>query len=214
MAIIALVGKTASGKDTIARYITETYNIPQVVSFTTRPIRPSEQNGREHYFVSKERMAELVADNKNLFAYTKFPETGYEYCASLDEEQQKHDWVYIIDPPGIEYLKEKHPEMEVLAIYVKLPEEEIIKRATKRGDNAEAIQARLNSERDIMNGYVRSGQWDAVVNNFVSKESALHQVDGILQKHLGLEPANTIDDIDDIELGLLPGEAEDDIEME
>jgi guanylate kinase len=203
MAIIALVGKTASGKDTIARYITETYHIPQVVSYTTRPIRPSEQDGREHYFISEEKMAELVADDKNLFAYVKFPETGYEYCASLDKDEQAQDWVYIIDPVGIQYMKEKHPEMDVVAIYVDLPEEEILKRAAGRGDSPEAVRARLDSEREMMDDYHKGGGWDAVIRNTMPLESVLRKVDTVLDVMLNQEPEEAIGGMDEPEMECL-----------
>ena len=65
--IICLLGETASGKDTIAKYITKTLDIKQVVSYTTRPIRSNEQNGREHWFISKEEMAE-IKKNQHMFA--------------------------------------------------------------------------------------------------------------------------------------------------
>ena len=58
--IIAIVGKTSSGKDSLAKYIKEYYDIPAIVSYTTRPKRESETNGIEHWFISKEEMAELL----------------------------------------------------------------------------------------------------------------------------------------------------------
>lgn len=59
LTIIALIGKTSSGKDTVARYIKASYGINQIVSYTTRPMRSHETDGVEHYFVSKERMTEV-----------------------------------------------------------------------------------------------------------------------------------------------------------
>ena len=37
--IIAVIGKTSSGKDTVAKVLNEKYGIPSVVSMTTRPKR-------------------------------------------------------------------------------------------------------------------------------------------------------------------------------
>ena len=45
MTIIALEGKTASGKDSVAKFIEASYGIKQVVSYTTRPKRDYEKDG-------------------------------------------------------------------------------------------------------------------------------------------------------------------------
>ena len=49
--IIALVGPSGSGKTTLSLYLQEMLNIPAICSYTTRPMRRGEQNGREHWFV-------------------------------------------------------------------------------------------------------------------------------------------------------------------
>ena len=63
--IIALQGKTSSGKDSAARYIREIYGIEPVISFATRPIRDSEVEGREHYFINDEQMMFLINELKD-----------------------------------------------------------------------------------------------------------------------------------------------------
>ena len=57
--IICLVGKTGTGKDTIAKFLYETFGIESICSYTTRPKRDYEINGVEHYFIDKEKMAYL-----------------------------------------------------------------------------------------------------------------------------------------------------------
>ena len=66
--IIFVVGKTSSGKDTVAKYIKERYNIPIICSYTTRGMRDYEEDGVQHYFISKERMQEIL-DNEKVIAY-------------------------------------------------------------------------------------------------------------------------------------------------
>jgi guanylate kinase len=81
--IYAIVGKTSSGKDTIAKHLSWRWNIPIVCSATTRPMRKYETNGKEHWFVTKEKMAELK-NSPHVIAYTKMPYTGIEYAATTD----------------------------------------------------------------------------------------------------------------------------------
>ena len=51
--IIAIVGPSGSGKTTLAEYFQRQFCIPTIVSYTTRPMRAGEANGREHWFVGK-----------------------------------------------------------------------------------------------------------------------------------------------------------------
>ena len=57
--ILALFGKSASGKDSIQKWIVSNY--PQltnkIVSCTTRPPRSGEQDGVDYFFLSNEEFA-------------------------------------------------------------------------------------------------------------------------------------------------------------
>lgn len=58
--IFYLIGKTASGKDTLYRRILE--NCPELRTYTmysTRPMRPGEQNGSSYYFVTEQELLEF-----------------------------------------------------------------------------------------------------------------------------------------------------------
>lgn len=55
--IFYLMGKSASGKDTIYKKVKEQMlKLKTIVIYTTRPIREGEQNGREYYFVDDEKL--------------------------------------------------------------------------------------------------------------------------------------------------------------
>lgn len=159
--IICIIGKTATRKDTLAKYLEKYFNIPPVVSYTTRPKRDYEVDGVQHYFVSKEEMAKLK-EQDDIIAYTKIEKSGYEYCATVSA--LKGDIVtYIINPDGInwmmEHIKDKS-EVKLITIYMHMDEDSIIESATNRGDNLEAIKARLDSEREEMDKYFESKQYD------------------------------------------------------
>ncbi len=58
--IFYLMGKSASGKDTIYKKVKEQLpELKTVVIYTTRPIREGEQEGVEYFFVDDDRLQEL-----------------------------------------------------------------------------------------------------------------------------------------------------------
>ena len=67
--VIALFGKSASGKDTIQKWICSTFDwVHGIVSCTTRPIRENEQEGIDYYYLTNEQFAEKVLNGDMLEA--------------------------------------------------------------------------------------------------------------------------------------------------
>lgn len=64
--LFCIMGKSASGKDTIFKKLTqdENLNLKRVVSYTTRPMREGEQEGVEYHFVTAQRLEELQKEGK------------------------------------------------------------------------------------------------------------------------------------------------------
>ncbi len=62
--LFVLVGPAGVGKNTIMKHVMEKLPIlHQLPTVTTRNIRPGEQEGREHLFVSLDKFQEILADN-------------------------------------------------------------------------------------------------------------------------------------------------------
>lgn len=180
--IIALLGKTSSGKDTAARYIKEKYGIEPVVSYATRPKRDGEIDGREHYFVSDETMDEITSDKDSLLAFVQFPKTGYRYCASTKDLDDGDVKTYIIDPSGLEWLKQNRPDVKVVSVYFKLPEDIIRERALKRGDDPADIEKRLDSERTMFSEFENAGEYDIEICTDDTPENIQTKLDEFLEK--------------------------------
>ena len=63
--IFYLMGKSASGKDTIYKKVKERMpELKTIVIYTTRPIREGEKNGREYYFVDDKKLKEFQEAGK------------------------------------------------------------------------------------------------------------------------------------------------------
>ena len=63
--IFYLMGKSASGKDTIYKKVKEQLpELKTIVIYTTRPIREGEQDGVEYFFVDDNRLQKLQEAGK------------------------------------------------------------------------------------------------------------------------------------------------------
>lgn len=64
--IYVIIGKSASGKDTIAKRLLsdETLALRPVVPYTTRPIRAGERDGVDYHFSTDEELAQLKQQGK------------------------------------------------------------------------------------------------------------------------------------------------------
>ncbi len=63
--IFYLMGKSASGKDTIYKKVKEAIpELKTIVIYTTRPIREGEKDGREYFFIDEERLNTLQKSGK------------------------------------------------------------------------------------------------------------------------------------------------------
>ena len=107
--IIAIVGQAGAGKDTVANILSIALNIPLLCSFTTRPMRDGEVNGKEHFFVK-----ECKTPKEKMLAYTEYG--GYEYWTEL--AQVKDSAIYVIDERGFLGICENFPDIELMSIYV------------------------------------------------------------------------------------------------
>lgn len=149
--LFCIVGKSASGKDSVARLLKERLGYKAVVSYTDRPMRDGETNGVEHYFVSRLEMDKLL-ERDDILAKTEI--NGNRYCAtatSMDLDTK----IYIIDPAGVEYLSPKAYDLgiKLTVFYIDVDDDIRYERAVKRGDNEDVIKKRFQSESEMFDNF-------------------------------------------------------------
>ena len=64
--IYILSSPSGAGKTTLVKKISKNKNFSVSVSHTTRPPRPNEKNGKDYFFVSKNKFKKLIKQNKFL----------------------------------------------------------------------------------------------------------------------------------------------------
>ena len=180
--LIVIIGKSRSGKDTLARYLNELHHVEPIVSYATRPKRNNEKNGREHWFVSPEYMNELK-QNSDMIAYTYNAKTGHEYCASLKDLKPDTWYTYILNPKGLYYLISNMSDKVFLhVVYVDCDERDLRKRGKDRGESPEVFETRIESEREEFDyfsenyRYLINGRIDTSIASFNEMVAAANNI--------------------------------------
>lgn len=178
-------GETASGKDLVTRHLCDKYGMRVVCSYTTRPPRTCEINGREHWFVSDEEMQRILSEDK-VVAYTKIEDKksnakGYEYCATLDNVNDAD--IYIIDPKGVAYMKEKFPDINIKVIFIYVSEEIRRQRALSRDSSQEkAFNDRVANEKAQFEDARINKNYDyMIINENKSEDELFAEIDKIIE---------------------------------
>ena len=139
--IILIAGPSGAGKTTISEYLKKHYDIPRVITHTTRPKRPGEVDKESYYFENDESFSKL-----HFFEHVKYG--AYQYGSSkeaLDKAWEKHDLVsLIVDIQGVKSYVTQLGE-QVYFLYVTTSTiDELKERLIRRGDSIESVKERLS----------------------------------------------------------------------
>lgn len=136
--IIAILGKSCSGKDTIVQKLAEEYQNDSRVSiaksYTTRPKRVDEEDGKEYHFVTDDGYKKMLYEEKNLVVNTVFfvGENVLRYGITKEELQKSDINIVILNPYSIGQLKRNFSEKEIFTILLEVPKTKRILRYFKR----------------------------------------------------------------------------------
>lgn len=138
--ITILMGKSSSGKDTIANYLCKNYNYNKNISYTTRPIREGEKNGIDYYFVNKNIFTDMILHNE-LIEYrtynTLVDNIPDQWYYGLHKEKNNIDFtkqnILILDYEGCLNALQYFGIDKCKVIYIDCPDNIREKRAKKRG---------------------------------------------------------------------------------
>lgn len=143
--IYLFVGKSGTGKTTVANLLCDKYGWKTVESYTTRP--PRHEGERGHIFVTKKEFKALP----NKCATTEFD--GYEYGAT--HEQVEAADIYIVDPAGLRsFLENYKGNKDLIAVHFICGDGLLKQRLEQRpGATAESVKRRIENDVQAFWGF-------------------------------------------------------------
>ena len=137
---IILVGRAASGKDHIRKKL-EDRGFKYAVSYTTRPPREGEVDGKDYIFISKE-VAQKMIQNDEFYEYVEF--NGWLYGTS--RQQFETDDVFIMTPTGLSHVDEVSRKQSFV-IFIDIAEDVRRQRMIARDMPGDSAERRLEADR-------------------------------------------------------------------
>jgi guanylate kinase len=155
MSIVFIISApSGSGKSTLTSELLK--SVPRLqfsVSYTTRPPRGSEQNGREYHFVSRQQFQDMLAAGEFLEHACVFDDSYYGTARRYlrEAEAAGNDLVLDIDVQGASQVKQKLPE--AVSIFILPPSrDELEKRLRRRSEGEKQVETadrrRTDEERN------------------------------------------------------------------
>jgi len=134
--IYYMMGKSASGKDTLYKEIRERCpELKPVTLYTTRPIRDGEVNGVNYFFVTKDILDKYEQQGKVIELRTYPSVHGDWHYATLDDGQVDlagNDYIIQGTPESYQKMKEYYGEENLFPVYIEVEDGERLKRALAR----------------------------------------------------------------------------------
>lgn len=174
---------SGAGKSTILGRLSKLFpNSVYSISHTTRSPRKGEVDGKDYFFVSKERFLQMIEEGK----FLEWEEIlGNLYGTSrefIEEALDRNQDVFMdIDVKGAKNIKNKFPK--AILIFIKPPSlEELKRRLEKRGtEPEEVIRKRLSLAEEELK---EADRFDYVVIN-EDLDQAINEIAGIILKERG-----------------------------
>lgn len=122
-----------------------------IVKDTTRPYRPGEINGKEYYFVTREKMEQEIEAGK-FIEYGEYKGNLYGTSSESVRALVNSGYVCILSPHYQALKMLRIPQLRPFIIYVKPPALEVLK------ETRNAVHARSTFDVNNSRGFTVSGE--------------------------------------------------------
>ena len=140
--IIVITGASGTGKTTISQYLKEKYNIPAVITHTTRLPRSGEVDGVDYHFETDETFAQ-----NHYLEQVEY--SGHHYGSS--EESLNAMWQtvdvasIVVDTAGAISYERKYGKTAII-IFLEADLDTVAQRLQSRGDDPTRLKKRIASD--------------------------------------------------------------------
>ena len=168
--LVVYSGFSGVGKGTIMKEMLkreESFRLS--VSATTRAPRPGEVDGREYYFITKEKFLKMI-DNDEFLEYAQYADNYYGTPQKAVEDMLNEGYnVFLeIEVQGGVQIMEKCPDC--LSIFIVPPSLEVLEQRLRgRGTETEEIIEKRMKTALVEQGY--TSQYDFVVENDIVEKT-------------------------------------------
>lgn len=156
--IYVFSGLSGTGKTTIAKKVSKQLDIPMIVTYTTRPIRPGEADGIDYNFTNNEYFDKMKKDNMVVGYERVISANGDLWQYGICKSTIKKDCIIVLNPSGIRDLK-INTSYKVFDMMITVDERIRLERILKRNDNQtkEEIERRQKDDLEkVFKDYVPS----------------------------------------------------------
>lgn len=143
--MLILVGASATGKTEIVKRLIDKYGLEKMVTYTTRPMRVNEIDGKDYHFISENEF--LNKANNHEFVETVCYNGNYYGTLKKDVNNNK---VVILEPSGLNNFYQEFSK-DLVSVLIQTPKSVRHDRMIERCDNLEDIKKRLNNDDVVFN---------------------------------------------------------------
>ena len=173
--MLIIIGESASGKSSVAKYLVDNFDFENIVTYTTREPREGEINDIDYHFISKLQFEHLLALGS--FAETAVYNEWYYGSAKEDYiNSNSKTKVAILTPHGIRQIRKNG--IDIYVVYIKVPRRDRLIKILQRGDDIEEAYRRNLSDMGQFDGI--EDEVDLVIENAGYKKSVQQIVEKIL----------------------------------
>ena len=163
--MVILSSPSGAGKTTLVKKISSEKDFKISVSHTTRKPRTNEINGKDYFFVSKEKFEELI-EKKEFLEYAQVFENYYGSSKNrvIENLKKGNNVIFDIDWQGTEQIKNYNLEFKLITFFILPPSKnELFNRLRNRDmKDKNIVEKRMKQFNEDINHWIN---YDFVVIN-------------------------------------------------
>jgi guanylate kinase len=144
--IVILIGRSSTGKSTILNKLVEKYDYHNAISYTTRPMRQGEIDGRDYFFLHSNDLFDTMFDASVMFEKTEYLVNGEIWKYGIGAESFDYDKTNacIVNPHGLKQLLDNELLRDRIIVFeIVADTDTLIERYWERSDKSDKSKIQL-----------------------------------------------------------------------